>query len=162
MIFKLFYVQTLLTGGLLEDDARLSKKRSRNETNDDEQDTAAVASSSGQSSFSLLPSVYSNIGTPLGGEPRKIYSQHKVRTSMTGRTLDSMFPVVNPGNQVAQSSAAASKADQATPTATLEKAREVHESQCFLTSVISLRAHVAKGKHRRKLKCTRICGCCSY
>lgn len=158
-IFEFLRVQTLLTGGLLEDDARSSKKRSRNEGGDDERDTEAVVSSSGESKKLSVLCIYSNLNVvnPLGGDPKKIYSQHKVRTSMTDRTLDSMFPVVNQATQVAQSSAAVSKAEQTTPTATLEKAREVHESQCFLTSVVSLRARVAKGKHRRKPNCTRKC-----
>ncbi|KAF8962298.1 DNA mismatch repair protein MutL [Flammula alnicola] len=79
-------------------------------------------------------------------EKRKVYSQHKVRTSLRDRTLDSMFPVVNQATQV---EASPSKSPQTTPANTLSKSREIKESQCFLTSVKGLRQMLVKGKHRQ-------------
>ncbi|PPQ69850.1 hypothetical protein CVT25_005491 [Psilocybe cyanescens] len=89
---------------------------------------------------------------------RKIYSQHKVRTSVQDRTLDSMFPIAHPNanvNQIAESSllpsSSSSGAEMATtpPLNTLAKSREVKESQCFLTSIKALRQRLVKGKHRQ-------------
>lgn len=72
---------------------------------------------------------------------RKVYSQHKVRTSTQDRTLDSMFPLASQ-KEVASSSDVGK---------TMTKGREIKESECLLTSVKDLRKKVQKGKHRREL-----------
>jgi DNA mismatch repair protein MLH1 len=73
---------------------------------------------------------------------KKTLSQHKVRTSLQVRTLDSMFPVPNPSRIDP-----AMKTDN--PSTGQQKSREVEESKCFLTSVKNLRQSLAKGKHTR-------------
>lgn len=79
---------------------------------------------------------------------KKVYSHHKVRTSLRDRTLDSMFPVTN---QFQQPEASSSMSVEITPPLnTLSKQRGVNESECYLTSVKNLRQQVAKGKHRRE------------
>lgn len=75
-------------------------------------------------------------GVASASGPKKVYSHNKVRTSLHDRTLDSMFPVTNP-SQIG-------KSPSANPNS---RYREVKESECFLTSVISLRKRIAKGKH---------------
>jgi DNA mismatch repair protein MLH1 len=76
---------------------------------------------------------------------KKTLSQHKVRTSLQERMLDSMFPIINP---------ARIKNDNKDPSSSFEKVpskpRDVPESDCALTSVCSLRQAVLKGKHQRK------------
>lgn len=79
---------------------------------------------------------------------RKTLSQHKVRTSLQDRTLDSMFPVVNPSqqltNNVVLGDSSADSAAHITP-----KTREIKESECYLTSVCNLRQAINREKHRR-------------
>ncbi|KIK02865.1 hypothetical protein K443DRAFT_96092 [Laccaria amethystina LaAM-08-1] len=74
---------------------------------------------------------------------KRTYSQHKVRTSLQDRTLESMFPVVNPA-QLEKSSA-----DPSDTPGPPSKSRDVKESECFLTSVQDLRKALVKGKHRQ-------------
>jgi DNA mismatch repair protein MLH1 len=78
---------------------------------------------------------------------KKILSQHKVRTSLQDRTLDSMFPVVNPA-QIGGNSGINGKTDDSSPG--ILKPFDVRESECFLSSVRTLRQNLVKGKHRRK------------
>lgn len=78
---------------------------------------------------------------------KKTSSQYKVRTSLKDRTLESMFPVANPAKVTPNPSGQAKAADTLPGTF---KAREVKESECYLTSVQSLRRNLIKGKH----KCT--------
>ena len=59
---------------------------------------------------------------------KKIYSQHKVRTSQQDRTLDSMFVANESGTQ-------------------LHKAPDIPESAVYLRSVKGLRQDVLKGVH---------------
>jgi DNA mismatch repair protein MLH1 len=75
--------------------------------------------------------------------PKRVYPQHKVRTSATDRTLDSMFPKVNP-----------SQIQDVVPGPMSAKGREVKESICRLASVSKLRAQVTKETHG--------CGCVFY
>jgi DNA mismatch repair protein MLH1 len=74
----------------------------------------------------------------------KTLSQHKVRTSLKERTLDSMFPVLNPAR--INSPPGESENNTATPGSL--NPREVKESECYLTSVKQLRRSVLKGKHK--------------
>lgn len=66
---------------------------------------------------------------------KRIYSQHKVRTSMQDRTLDSMVPVTNPSQVPAGTSVETSRT------------KEIRESECILSSVSRLRADVLQGRH---------------
>ncbi|KAF8519443.1 DNA binding protein [Gautieria morchelliformis] len=108
---RTFQYQTLLTGGMLDDkDAGERTERDPGEVD--------------------LPE-NSSIQTQ-----RKIYSNQKVRTSTQDRTLDSMFPVINPSQAPATSSPA-------------EPSRKINikESACILTSVQSLRSDILKRRH---------------
>ncbi|EAU81492.2 DNA binding protein [Coprinopsis cinerea okayama7 len=102
----------------------------------------------------------------------RTYSHHKVRTSLTDRTLDSMFPVVNPNQKTSQSKGTLTGSTSEAPielesedegaerggmsdagvqsTATAStKTRDVPESVCILSSVHELRREVVEGKHER-------------
>jgi rRNA maturation protein Nop10 len=72
---------------------------------------------------------------------KKILSQHKVRTNVKERTLDSMFPVTNPAHVEASS-------DPIEPSQGQAPQREIKESECYLASVKSLRQAVLKKKHK--------------
>ncbi|KAJ7839580.1 histidine kinase-like ATPase [Mycena olivaceomarginata] len=130
---RVFEYQTLLTGGLAETEQSTSKKRKGKERAhaEDEQDADAEpkpAQSSGCPPHSLVTQ-----------QPKKTLSQYKVRTSLQDRTLESMFPVVNPTHIAGASSAKGkSNAD-----------REIKESECTLTSVKRLRQKAIKGKHKQ-------------
>lgn len=90
------------------------------------------------------------------------YSQHKVRTSLKDRTLDSMFSTSNPSqighgsrSELGKTREDAIDADGGVPPdpgGNLEavRAKEVKESKCYLTSVKSLRDGVQKAKHQSK------------
>ncbi|KAJ3813073.1 histidine kinase-like ATPase [Lentinula aff. lateritia] len=84
---------------------------------------------------------YQEVSASLSG-PKKVYSQHKVRTSLQDRTLDSMFPVANP-SQIDKGPAESNPQPQSLP-----RSRQVKESECFLTSVTTLRNRIVKGKHK--------------
>ena len=83
--------------------------------------------------------------TPPGAfGPKKILSQHKVRTSAADRTLDSMFlpPPTQSGeldNTAARPGADAVKERR--------KIKEIQQSTCYLTSVLTLRENVKNVKH---------------
>lgn len=93
----------------------------------------------------------------------KVYAHYKVRTSLNDRTLDSMFPIANPSTQLDAPSQAPSKyrsqpsrTQAPTPTqsavasdTTSGGSRNIKESECFLTSVQTLRKEVLKAKHRQ-------------
>lgn len=70
---------------------------------------------------------------------RKVYSHHKVRTSLHDRTLDSMFPVVQTSGEAAP-----------TP-----RSKEIKESICRLATVLELRADVLKLRHSGSLHLRR-------
>ncbi|TFK22374.1 DNA binding protein [Coprinopsis marcescibilis] len=74
----------------------------------------------------------------------KVYSHHKVRTSAKDRTLDSMFPVLNPAQKAGQGPIAGPNPSEAST-----QIRETKESECFLTSVVELRKQVQREKHRQ-------------
>ncbi|KIY48464.1 DNA mismatch repair protein MutL [Fistulina hepatica ATCC 64428] len=68
-----------------------------------------------------------------------VASYHKVRTSEKDRTLDSMFPHLNPSR---------SNVQESTPT---KEARDIPESKCYLASIDTLRKNVDKTKHQQLL-----------
>ncbi|KAJ6631150.1 DNA binding protein [Mycena sp. CBHHK59/15] len=117
---RVFEYQTLLTGGIADPEQGGSKKRKGKErARDDEEGDSAET---------------------RPAPPKKTASQHKVRTSLQDRTLESMFPVVNPAQ------IASEKTKGAPDTA---RAREIRESECLLTSVQTLRQNAIKGKHKQ-------------
>ncbi|KAG6879008.1 hypothetical protein C0992_005898 [Termitomyces sp. T32_za158] len=129
---RTFEYQTLLTGGVASTEQDFSKKRKGKQREDN--DAMDVEDDESSSNVSKAPKL------------KKTLSQHKVRTSLKDRTLDSMFPVTNPA-QVAGSSSQGQVQDE--PSARTLKSREVKESTCFLTSVLDLRRKIMKGKHRQ-------------
>ncbi|KAF9480925.1 DNA mismatch repair protein MutL [Pholiota conissans] len=128
---RTFEYQTLLTGGIMGDEPGPSKKRPRKERDEGSEGGNEEAAT-----------------TTIAEPKKKIYSQHKVRTNLQDRTLDSMFPVVNEATQIPME-ASTSKSSQTPPTNSLPKSKEVKESECFLTSVRNLRQRLVKAKHQQ-------------
>ncbi|RDB30347.1 DNA mismatch repair protein Mlh1 [Hypsizygus marmoreus] len=129
---RVFEYQTLLTGGIVsaDQDLSLSKKRKgkqRESSDNEEHDDSSSAISK------------------AGEIKKKTLSQHKVRTSLKDRTLDSMFPVANPA-QITKSSSSKGQPDEPSPA--IIRSRDIKESECFLTSVTKLRQNLHKGKHK--------------
>ncbi|KAI9568092.1 hypothetical protein HD554DRAFT_2205229 [Boletus coccyginus] len=73
---------------------------------------------------------------PASSHPTKLYSQHKVRTSLHDRTLESMIPVLNP-----------SRSDGDDVSKITVGLRDILESNCDLTSILELRKSVQKSVH---------------
>ncbi|KAF8660765.1 hypothetical protein AX16_001559 [Volvariella volvacea WC 439] len=137
-----FEYQTLLTGGIASTEPINPRKR---KGKDRETGRADSDRGEGSSATSSIPPSYP--------QPQRTASQHKVRTSQADRTLDSMFPVLNPAhlektrNGSATGSSSAPGGGESSGTAR-SKTKEVNESECYLTSVLTLRENVKKGKHR--------------
>ncbi|KAF9506257.1 hypothetical protein BS47DRAFT_1374150 [Hydnum rufescens UP504] len=134
---RTFEYQTLLTGELPKSTTASQQLRDRGpKIRDDDQ---AGPSKSRTSSAS----------TPQS----KAYPQHKVRgATQHDRTLESMFPATHPSNTLV-SEERPSPNHSSSETKGPMKAREanhrrIKESECFLQSVIDLRANVAKSKHK--------------
>lgn len=139
--------QTLLTGGIAESSHGNKKGKDREKgkltTRDIVDEDASTSSvSAGYKTFFDPRSWLTQ--TTASGSVKKVASQHKVRISMQDRTLDSMFPVVNPA-QISGGGDAGDGNDSP-----LNKSREIKESECYLSSVRSLRDAAIKGKHTRQ------------
>lgn len=120
---RTFEYQTLLTGGVAPTDTGKGKER-------------AHENNAGSDAASTPPS-----GPPAA---KKILSQHKVRTSGADRTLDSMFLPT----QTQSGDHGKTDARQGTDVVKeRRKTREIQQSTCYLTSVLTLRDNVKKGKH---------------
>ncbi|KAF7300657.1 DNA-mis-repair domain-containing protein [Mycena chlorophos] len=124
---RVFEYQTLLTGGIADPSNALSKKRKGKQRAQDDDEEEGEEGDDGKT----RPS-----------PPKKTASQYKVRTSMQDRTLDSMFPVLNP-TQIQGGDPGSASAPKP------RLLREITESDCILTSVQTLRQAVAKGKHKQ-------------
>lgn len=68
-----------------------------------------------------------------------------------------MFPVISPSQQRPASGGGSPGENASTPPQAARGVREVRESQCYLTSVKSLRAAVVKGKHNREPRSLHLC-----
>ncbi|KAF9254890.1 DNA binding protein [Marasmius fiardii PR-910] len=131
---RTFEYQTLLTGGIAEEPSTSDKKRKGKEK--ERESDAGVEGNRTQ-------------------EPRKVYSHQKVRTSLQDRTLDSMFPVVDPSqipsasglNESEKMSKTSVPVTPVTP-AVASRYREIKESDCNLTSVNNLRTALVKKRHK--------------
>ncbi|KAL1741295.1 hypothetical protein HDZ31DRAFT_84907 [Schizophyllum fasciatum] len=88
----------------------------------------------------------SNEATPLPSSSqhatKPIPSHFKVRTSAADRTLDSMFPVVNPSLRT-QPSATAGESQLT------EYKRTIRESECRLKSVLTMRKNIEALRHQQ-------------
>ena len=80
---------------------------------------------------------------------KKVLSQHKVRTSQKDRTLDSMFPVINP-SQIDTGEVIESSSQDDGRSGKRKRGAEIEVSECYLLSVRKLREELEKGKHQRK------------
>ncbi|KAI0746867.1 DNA binding protein [Daedaleopsis nitida] len=141
---RAFEYQTLLTGGIAQSATSLKAKGKRKAQSEDEDltenvevDGEGAEGDHGAGTAASQPA------------KRKIYSQHKVRTSLKDRTLDSMFPVAHPSQRPSTDGADkdSGSASPATPQNQNPKDRLIKESQCFLKSIKDLRAAVVKAKH---------------
>ncbi|OAX31623.1 hypothetical protein K503DRAFT_805920, partial [Rhizopogon vinicolor AM-OR11-026] len=103
---------TLLTGGIAQSASRKGKEK---ETNADE--------------------VEGDDDRPSVSQAKKVLSQHKVRTSLQDRTLDSMIPVTDP-----------SRTDSDEPTTAI-RLRDIKESTCHFASIKELRRLATKRLH---------------
>ncbi|KAF8634832.1 hypothetical protein AX17_004083 [Amanita inopinata Kibby_2008] len=129
---KAFEYQTLLTGGVAVSEDTINNKRKGKEK-EKEKEIKQNKQAEGTLSSS-------------GSEVRqKTYSHHKVRMSAQDRTLDSMFPVVNP----AQVESSSKKPVTRTKIRESIPYRGIEESDCSLTSINNLRQSLVKGKHKQ-------------
>jgi len=87
-----------------------------------------------------VPVPTASVGASL---KKKALSQHKVRTSVADRTLDSMFPLAPSSTPVADTSNVGERSPSG-------REREISESICHLSSVHGLREQVVKEKHQRE------------
>ncbi|KAJ7207096.1 histidine kinase-like ATPase [Mycena pura] len=120
---RVFEYQTLLTGEIAEPEGTSKKRKGKERARDEDDDEAREEKQ------------------PPPAPHKKTLSQYKVRTSLQDRTLESMFPVVNPTKTEGSSDKGKS--------AEAFKTREIKESECILSSVQTLRQSVIKGQHKQ-------------
>ncbi|KAI0635254.1 DNA mismatch repair protein MutL [Trametes polyzona] len=144
---RVFEYQTLLTGGIAEPPSQKIKGKRKTRPDDidaDEAEDANPENSEGAPEASQL-------GASASQQPakRKVYSQHKVRTSLKDRTLDSMFPVTHPSQRTGSGDGQGESAatTPGTPPTVIHKA--IKESQCYLKSIRDLRDAVLKARHHQ-------------
>ncbi|KAI0777761.1 DNA binding protein [Trametes elegans] len=142
---RVFEYQTLLTGGIAEAPSQISKGKRKAHAEDalaEEPDAHVVGSQD--------DTPEGNQEAVAASQPakRKVYSQHKVRTSLKERTLDSMFPIAHPSQQ-SGSGEGGGEAAGSPRTPPTGRDREIKESQCFLKSVKELRSAVHRVKHNQ-------------
>ncbi|EIM82138.1 DNA mismatch repair protein MutL [Stereum hirsutum FP-91666 SS1] len=160
---RTYEYQTLLTGGLVDSDKdKQSKGKSKVRSPEDQNVANAEVLNSDAEEDNNGPGAV-QVSAPAPKMPRKkTSSQHKVRTSVADRTLDSMFPVLHPstsqGNPVQSLAGHSSPTDvKATdpdvPSSSQrpgkERSKLIPESICNLLSVQELRRAVASRKHQQ-------------
>ncbi|TBU41715.1 DNA binding protein [Dichomitus squalens] len=139
---RTFEYQTLLTGGIAEPPGTLKAKGKRKAQSEDADEDEGAAEDSQDN-----PPEGEAAAAASHPTKRKVYSHHKVRTSLKDRTLDSMFPVAHPSQRPSKESEADGAASPGTPP--VLRTQEIKESQCFLKSVRDLRAAVVKARHHQ-------------
>ncbi|KAI0360593.1 DNA mismatch repair protein MutL [Trametes cingulata] len=141
---RVFEYQTLSTGGIAEPTSQKSKGKRKAQPDEDHTGDVADGNAEAQD------------GTSEGSQPgpaasqpakRKVYSQHKVRTSLKDRTLDSMFPITHPSQRTGSGDGGSGPGTPGTPSTLRDK--EIKESQCYLRSVKDLRSAVLKSRHHQ-------------
>lgn len=90
-------------------------------------------------SITLFKMIATHRGPPAPHTMKKAPANHKVRTSKQDRTLDSMFPILNPSQST--------KDDSALPAAPA-KPPDIKVSECNLASVLQLRDEIDAEKHQ--------------
>ncbi|CDO70633.1 hypothetical protein BN946_scf184748.g31 [Trametes cinnabarina] len=93
---RVFEYQTLLTGGIAEVPSQKSKGKRKMQAVDEEEDEESRETGE---SKGVAPEPSQSMAAASQPVSRKVYSHHKVRTSMKDRTLDSMFPVIHPSQR---------------------------------------------------------------
>ncbi|KAI0065271.1 DNA mismatch repair protein MutL [Artomyces pyxidatus] len=125
---RVFEYQTLLTGGIAEPDTG-KKSKGKEKMRDPEADSDEEHGHP----------------TTTSAAKKKVLSQHKVRTSVADRTLDSMFPVAIPSRHGSREGVEEDDAEVgATPDT---RVQHISESMCFLATIARLRERVRKAKH---------------
>ncbi|THU96853.1 DNA mismatch repair protein MutL [Dendrothele bispora CBS 962.96] len=144
---RTFEYQTLLTGGTLDlDEKKNGKKRKGKVDSEDEKEEKEEGPSRCEYPVLQKGLAFSLVLRVCLAAPKKVYSHHKVRTSLADRTLDSMFPVVNTSQVVDKKKTSSTPG---TPSVQLtSRYKEIKESECFLSSVRNLRSALVKGKHK--------------
>ncbi|EIW55636.1 DNA mismatch repair protein MutL [Trametes versicolor FP-101664 SS1] len=139
---RVFEYQTLLTGGIAEPASQKSagKRKARAEDEIAEEGAEGYAAS-----HDSTPG--GSQGAPAASQPakRKVYSQHKIRTSLQERTLDSMFPIAHPSQRTGSGDVDGVVGTPGTPP--VLRGKEIKESLCYLKSVKDLRSIVLKQNH---------------
>ena len=133
----------MLTGGIAPttEQSKKGKKRARSEDEDDSSEAGPSTTTA------ALPAA------------KKHAPNHKVRTSQSDRTLDSMFPVLPPSQRPSIEEAEPGQTQQAPPV----KVPEIAVSECILASVLRLREEVERVKHEGRFLtlggCKLLCLC---
>ncbi|OJT01730.1 DNA mismatch repair protein Mlh1 [Trametes pubescens] len=141
---RVFEYQTLLTGGIAESATQKSAGKRKARADDEIAEEGAYGHAASHDS---TPG--GSQGAPAASQPakRKVYSQHKVRTSLQERTLDSMFPIAHPSQRPGSGDGDGMAGTPGTPP--VLRGKEIKESQCYLKSVKDLRSIVLKQNHHR-------------
>ncbi|KAG7446826.1 DNA mismatch repair protein MutL [Guyanagaster necrorhizus] len=126
---RVFEYQTLLTGGVSDSHNQVISKNGKGKEREVDPETEEAEENA--------------LSSTQAESRKKTYSHSKVRTSLQDRTLDSMFPIINPGQIEGPSGTAENVLSPG-----MTKTRGIKESECILTSVQNLRHSVGKGKHR--------------
>lgn len=137
-------LQTLLTGGIAEPASqKLAGKRKAQA----EDEIAEEGAEGHTASHDSTPG--GSQGAPAASQSakRKVYSQHKVRTSLQERTLDSMFPIAHPSQRTGSGDGDGVVGTPGTPP--VLRGKEIKESLCYLKSVKDLRSIILKQNHHR-------------
>ncbi|KAI9063549.1 DNA mismatch repair protein MutL [Trametes sanguinea] len=143
---RVFEYQTLLTGGIAEVPSQKSKGKRKMQADIEREDDESRPTPPDDGG---APEESQSMPAPSQQLKRKVYSHHKVRTSLKDRTLDSMFPVMHPSQRTGSGDGGGDLGTPGTPPTMRDRDREIKESQCFLKSVKELRAAVARAKHHQ-------------
>ncbi|KAI0711182.1 DNA mismatch repair protein MutL [Cerioporus squamosus] len=141
---RVFEYQTLLTGGIAEPVVAQKAKGKRKAQPDDDADDAE-----GGGLQEASPDGSEIAPGASQSAKRKVYSYQKVRTSLKDRTLDSMFQVAHPSQRPSVGEGQDGAAPPAASQVPVPKVKEIKESQCFLKSIKTLRAAIAKARHNQ-------------
>ncbi|KAH9852552.1 DNA binding protein [Lenzites betulinus] len=146
---RVFEYQTLLTGGIAEPSQKTRGKRKERADNIDADGSEGRDAPGNDNADSGVDTLDDGQLGPAASQPakRKVYSQHKVRTSLKDRTLDSMFPVTHPSQRPVTGDDESGAATPGTPPTPMS--RDIKESVCYLKSIRDLRSAVLKAKHHQ-------------
>ncbi|KAI0694214.1 DNA binding protein [Cytidiella melzeri] len=130
---KAFQYQTLLTGGTAP-----LPSNSKDKGKGKEKEIHLLEASDDEGNEADGPQAPASTGKQRQPWTKQTPSSHKVRTSKQDRTLDSMFPILNPSQ--------AASSESCSPLASV-KPPDIQLSECNLATVLQLREEVFTGKH---------------